>query len=123
MAEPKPRDLAALLLTLTVVTGVVDAVSFLGLGRVFVANMTGNVVFLGFAAAGETTLSVPASLTAVLAFLAGAPAGGAGVAWGGLGVLGGPAGGGPPAPPRGRLRRPPPGDRGPGGAGRGGGRA
>ncbi|MCR6488096.1 DUF1275 domain-containing protein [Amycolatopsis sp. OK19-0408] len=76
MAEPKPRDLAALLLTLTVVTGVVDAVSFLGLGRVFVANMTGNVVFLGFAAAGETTLSVLASLTAVLAFLAGALAGG-----------------------------------------------
>ncbi|MEU0793953.1 YoaK family protein [Amycolatopsis sp. NPDC005961] len=76
MAEPKPRDLAALLLTLTVVTGVVDAVSFLGLGRVFVANMTGNVVFLGFAAAGESTLSVLASLTAVLAFLAGALAGG-----------------------------------------------
>ncbi|MFJ9778135.1 YoaK family protein [Amycolatopsis sp. NPDC101161] len=76
MAEPKPRDLAALLLTLTVVTGVVDAVSFLGLGRVFVANMTGNVVFLGFAAAGEATLSVLASLTAVLAFLAGALAGG-----------------------------------------------
>ncbi|UOX85001.1 DUF1275 domain-containing protein [Amycolatopsis sp. FBCC-B4732] len=76
MAEPKPRDLAALLLALTVVTGVVDAVSFLGLGRVFVANMTGNVVFLGFAAAGETTLSVLASLTAVLAFLAGALAGG-----------------------------------------------
>lgn len=76
MAEPKPRDLAALLLTLTVVTGVVDAVSFLGLGRVFVANMTGNVVFFGFAAAGETTLSVLASLTAVLAFLAGALAGG-----------------------------------------------
>ncbi|WP_020644830.1 DUF1275 family protein [Amycolatopsis balhimycina] len=41
MAETKPRDLAALLLALTVVTGVVDAVSFLGLGRVFVANMTG----------------------------------------------------------------------------------
>jgi uncharacterized membrane protein YoaK (UPF0700 family) len=76
MAETKARDLAALLLTLTVVTGVVDAVSFLGLGRVFVANMTGNVVFLGFAAAGESTLSALASLTAVLAFLAGALAGG-----------------------------------------------
>jgi uncharacterized membrane protein YoaK (UPF0700 family) len=76
MAETKPRDLAVPLLTLTVVTGVVDAVSFLGLGRVFVANMTGNVVFLGFAAAGETTLSVVASLTAVAAFLVGALAGG-----------------------------------------------
>ena len=41
-----------LLLGFTVVTGVVDAVSFLFLGRVFVANMTGNVVFIGFAVAG-----------------------------------------------------------------------
>ena len=41
-----------LLLTLTVVTGVVDAVSILRLGRVFVANMTGNVVFSGFALVG-----------------------------------------------------------------------
>ena len=40
------------LLTLTGVTGVIDAVSFLGLGRVFTANMTGNVVLLGFAVAG-----------------------------------------------------------------------
>src|SRR5216110_3448227 len=79
MTSTGPKDqgpLPPLLLTLTVVTGVVDAVSFLGLGRVFVANMTGNVVFFGFAAAGETTLSVLASLTAVLAFLAGALAGG-----------------------------------------------
>lgn len=73
---PPPRDLVWLLLTLTFVTGVVDAVSFLGLGRVFVANMTGNVVFLGFAAAGEASLSVVASVTAVLAFLLGALAGG-----------------------------------------------
>ena len=38
---------------LTVITGLVDAVSVLGLGRVFTANMMGNVVFLGFAAVGE----------------------------------------------------------------------
>jgi len=42
-----------LLLILTAVTGVVDAVSILSLGRVFVANMTGNVVFVGFAIAGR----------------------------------------------------------------------
>jgi hypothetical protein len=48
--------LPPLLLTLTVVTGVVDAVSILRLGRVFVANMTGNVVFLpGGIAAGRLT--------------------------------------------------------------------
>ena len=40
------------LIGLTVVTGLVDAISFLGLGRIFTANMTGNVVFLGFAAGG-----------------------------------------------------------------------
>ena len=70
--EPLP----VLLCTLTAVTGVVDAVSFLALGHVFVANVTGNVVFLGFAAAGAASLSVPAPLTAIAAFMAGAYAGG-----------------------------------------------
>ena len=69
---PLPR----LLYVLTVVTGLVDAVSYLSLGHVFVANMTGNVVFLGFAAAGARDFSVPASLLAIAAFLAGALAGG-----------------------------------------------
>ncbi|MEU8674497.1 YoaK family protein [Streptomyces sp. NPDC048560] len=65
-----------LMLTLTVVTGLVDAVSYLALGHVFVANMTGNVVFLGFALAGAEGLSASASLVAMAAFLAGALAGG-----------------------------------------------
>jgi uncharacterized membrane protein YoaK (UPF0700 family) len=68
--------LPALLVGLTVVTGLVDAVSYLALGHVFVANMTGNVVFLGFALAGAPGLSVPASLAALGAFLLGALAGG-----------------------------------------------
>jgi uncharacterized membrane protein YoaK (UPF0700 family) len=58
------------------VTGLVDAVSYLTLGQVFVANMTGNVVFLGFAVANAANFSVPASLTAIAAFLLGALAGG-----------------------------------------------
>ncbi|MFI6382841.1 YoaK family protein [Streptomyces sp. NPDC050658] len=66
----------ALLLLLTFVTGLVDAASFLGLDHVFVANMTGNVVFLGFALAGDTQLSATASLLALGAFVAGAWAGG-----------------------------------------------
>jgi uncharacterized membrane protein YoaK (UPF0700 family) len=41
------RQLSALAL-LTFATGLVDAASVLGLGHVFTANMTGNVVFLGF---------------------------------------------------------------------------
>jgi uncharacterized membrane protein YoaK (UPF0700 family) len=70
------RALTGALLALTVSTGVIDAVSFLGLGKVFVANMTGNVIFLGFALAGEPGLSVPASLTALASFVVGALAGG-----------------------------------------------
>ena len=69
--------LPLVLLGLTVVTGVVDAVSYIALGHVFVANMTGNVVLLGFALAGAPGLSVSASLTAMGAFLAGAAIGGA----------------------------------------------
>jgi uncharacterized membrane protein YoaK (UPF0700 family) len=61
---------------LTVVTGIVDAVSYIALGHVFVANMTGNVVFLGFALAGTAGLSALASLAALGAFLLGAVAGG-----------------------------------------------
>ncbi|MDX3076782.1 YoaK family protein [Streptomyces sp. MI02-7b] len=68
--------LPPLLVVLTFVTGVVDAVSYLGLGRVFVANMTGNVVFLGFALAGDHALSAVASVAAGAAFFAGAAAGG-----------------------------------------------
>jgi uncharacterized membrane protein YoaK (UPF0700 family) len=68
--------LPPLLLILTFVTGVVDAASYLKLGHVFVANMTGNVVFLGFAIAGAGGLSVASSLTAIAAFLLGAFAGG-----------------------------------------------
>lgn len=64
------------LLGMTVVTGLVDAVSFLSLGHVFTANMTGNIVFLAFAAAHVPELSVARSLSALLAFLAGAILGG-----------------------------------------------
>ena len=77
---PSPDDrhgpLVPLLVTLTLVTGVVDATSYLMLGHVFVANMTGNVVFLGFALAGAGGLSAPASLIALAAFIAGAFGGG-----------------------------------------------
>ena len=68
--------LPPLLLVLTVVTGVVDAVSILRLGRVFVANMTGNVVFTGFALVGAPGFSLSASLAALAGFLAGALLGG-----------------------------------------------
>ena len=71
-----PDLLVPTLLLLTATTGLVDAVAFLGLGRVFTANMTGNVVFLAFAIAGAKGLSVSASVLALVCFLAGALAGG-----------------------------------------------
>ncbi len=78
--RPPPGDrhgpLSPMLVTLTLVTGLVDAASYLKLGHVFVANMTGNVVFIGFALAGAGGLSLVASLIALVAFLLGALAGG-----------------------------------------------
>lgn len=77
MTTPARRDpLPLVLVVLTVTTGLVDAVSVLGLGSVFVANMTGNVVFLGFATAGASGYSVPRCLTALAGFLVGAVIGG-----------------------------------------------
>lgn len=70
------EPLSVLLLVLTVTTGLLDAVSFLGLGRVFTANMTGNVVFLGFALGGAPGIAVISSLLAIGAFLAGTALGG-----------------------------------------------
>src|SRR2546427_2041998 len=64
------------LLGMTAVTGLVDAVSFLSLGRVFTANMTGNVVLLAFATARVPGLSITLSLTALVSFLSGAVLGG-----------------------------------------------
>jgi len=74
--DPRFGTLPALLVGMTVVTGLVDAVSILRLGRVFVANMTGNVVFLGFAAARAPGFSLVASLVALAGFMVGAVAGG-----------------------------------------------
>ncbi|MGW4227900.1 YoaK family protein [Streptomyces sp. NPDC004980] len=68
--------LPPVMLALTVVTGLVDAFSYLLLGHVFVANMTGNVIFMGFAFAGAAGFSLLASVTALVAFAAGALIGG-----------------------------------------------
>jgi len=69
------RQLATLLL-LTFVTGLVDAASVLGMGHVFTANMTGNVVFLGFSLAGQGRVATSACAVALGAFLIGALVGG-----------------------------------------------
>lgn len=66
--SPLPR----LLLLLSVTTGLVDAVSILGLEKVFTANMTGNIVFLGFAVAGTPGFTPAPYVVAIAAFLLGA---------------------------------------------------
>lgn len=67
---PNRRVVVALLL-LTVATGLVDAISVLVLGHVFVANMTGNVIFLGFWFVSDSGVDLTAALIAVAGFLAG----------------------------------------------------
>lgn len=70
------HPLNSALVVLTFTTGIVDAVSYLGLGHVFTANMTGNIVFLGFGIAGAGGLPVVAPLVSLAAFLLGAHLGG-----------------------------------------------
>lgn len=74
--RPPPGDrhgpLIPLMIALTFLTGLVDAASYLRFGHVFVANMTGNLVFLGFALAGAAGLSAITSLVALGSFLVGA---------------------------------------------------
>lgn len=65
----------ALLIALTFSTGAVDALSWLVLGKVFSAFMTGNLVFLGLDAAGAAGPSVPRVLAAVVSFAIGASLG------------------------------------------------
>lgn len=61
-----------LMLALTFSTGVIDAVGYLGLDKVFTGNMTGNVVILGMAIAGAPDLPIVGPLIALFAFMAGA---------------------------------------------------
>jgi uncharacterized membrane protein YoaK (UPF0700 family) len=70
------HPLTRALLALTFTTGLVDGVSYLGLGHVFTANMTGNIVLLGFGIAGGYNLPVLAPIVSLLAFLVGSGFGG-----------------------------------------------
>ncbi|QLL07847.1 YoaK family protein [Mycobacterium vicinigordonae] len=70
------RLTVAALLLLTFVTGLADAVSVLVLGHVFVANMTGNVIFLGFWFAPKSNVDLTAALIAFVTFVVGTILGG-----------------------------------------------
>jgi uncharacterized membrane protein YoaK (UPF0700 family) len=94
-AGRRVQPLLLALSLLTLVTGLVDAACYLGLGRVFTANMTGNVVLLAFGAAGAQGVPVLAPTVSLLVFLVGATAGGRLAS-----SLVGPAGDAVPAPVR-----------------------
>ncbi|MCC3774484.1 YoaK family protein [Streptomyces sp. UNOB3_S3] len=72
-APPESRGgaLPSVILVLTTVSGMVDAISFLGLGKVFTGMMTGNVIVLGFAFGGVPGYSEPGPVVAVVCFVAG----------------------------------------------------
>jgi uncharacterized membrane protein YoaK (UPF0700 family) len=70
------RTTVTCLLLLTFSTGIVDAISVLVLGHVFVANMTGNIIFLGFWFAPRTVVDMTAALVAFASFVTGAILGG-----------------------------------------------
>ncbi|TQK17630.1 uncharacterized membrane protein YoaK (UPF0700 family) [Microbacterium sp. SLBN-154] len=74
--DTSSRTALALMLALTFSTGVIDAVGYLGLDRVFTGNMTGNVVILGMALVGADGLPVLGPTVALIAFMAGALAAG-----------------------------------------------
>ncbi|WP_430868650.1 YoaK family protein [Demequina aurantiaca] len=61
-----------LMLALTLSTGVIDAVGYLGLDKVFTGNMTGNVVILGMALVSGTGLPILGPVLALVGFMAGA---------------------------------------------------
>ena len=71
-----PRLTVAALLLLTFATGLVDAISVLVLGHVFVANMTGNVIFLGFWFVPHSGVDLTAAVVAFVSFLFGTVLGG-----------------------------------------------
>ncbi|KEF98549.1 hypothetical protein K883_01553 [Mycobacterium sp. TKK-01-0059] len=63
------RSTVAALLLLTFATGLADSISILVLGHVFVANMTGNVIFLGFWLAPKTSIDLTAVVVALPTFV------------------------------------------------------
>ena len=75
LVDDRDGPLPAMLLALTVLAGVVDAVSILALDRVFVSSMTGNLVFIGIGLAGVPGFSVTSPAVSLGAFVLGVLAG------------------------------------------------
>jgi uncharacterized membrane protein YoaK (UPF0700 family) len=74
--DERHGPLPGLLVLLTAVSGIVDAISILRLDRVFVANITGNIIFIALALTGARGFSILAPLLALTGFVGGAAVGG-----------------------------------------------
>lgn len=70
------RSTVVALLLLTFGTGMIDAISVLVLGHVFVANMTGNVIFLGFWLVPHSGVDMTAAVVSFVSFVIGTVIGG-----------------------------------------------
>ncbi|TBN57835.1 DUF1275 domain-containing protein [Glaciihabitans arcticus] len=68
---PAEHSFTAGLLMLTASTGIIDAASYLALDRVFTGNMTGNVLFIGFALVGVAGIPLLNNVIALLGFVVG----------------------------------------------------
>jgi len=76
-ASKAPSRLTTATVVVTMTTGMIEAVSFVGLGYVFTAMMTGNLLFIGFDLAGVSSavsqnISLTGSMVALAAFALGA---------------------------------------------------
>lgn len=76
MLRDQARLHLTLMLVLTFSTGVVDAIGYLGLDKVFTANMTGNVVILAMGLTGQDGLPIVGPIVALAGFVVGATAAG-----------------------------------------------
>jgi uncharacterized membrane protein YoaK (UPF0700 family) len=74
VSDHEHGHLPALMLTLTLLSGIIDAVSVLRLGNVFVSNMTGNLVFVGLGLARAIGFSLRTTLISVGSFIVGVAA-------------------------------------------------
>lgn len=72
LVDDRDGPLPALLIALTMLAGVVDATSILALDHVFVAAITGNIVFLGLGLSGASGFSIVPPAVAVGGFVVGA---------------------------------------------------
>jgi uncharacterized membrane protein YoaK (UPF0700 family) len=76
LVDERDGPLPAMLVALTALAGIVDAANILRLGGVFVATMTGNLVFVALGLVGAREFAVVPCLLSIGGFVAGALVGG-----------------------------------------------